>query len=107
MKTGAQLLAEVKERIKQVTPQEVLDMQKRGEKVTLLDVRDLHEGIEVRMLQRCLAGSESGRRVLTPPDGHHLAQSCGVLNCDRRKHPVSRGSEARHRFLQASFEPSS
>ena len=43
MKTGAQLLAEVKERIKQVTPQEVLDMQKRGEKVTLLDVRDLHE----------------------------------------------------------------
>jgi len=43
MKTGAQLLAEVKERIKQVTPQDVLDMQKRGEKVTLLDVRDLHE----------------------------------------------------------------
>ena len=43
MKTGAQLLAEVKTRVKQVTAQDVLDMQTRGEKITLLDVRDLHE----------------------------------------------------------------
>jgi rhodanese-related sulfurtransferase len=43
MKTAAQLLAECKARIKQVTVQDVLDMQQRGEHVTLLDVRDLHE----------------------------------------------------------------
>jgi rhodanese-related sulfurtransferase len=43
MKTGAQLIAEAKARIKEVSPQEVLDMQKRGEKITLLDVRDLQE----------------------------------------------------------------
>ena len=43
MKTGAQLLAEVKTRVKQVTAKDVLDMQTRGEKITLLDVRDLHE----------------------------------------------------------------
>jgi rhodanese-related sulfurtransferase len=43
MKTGAQLVAEAKARIKEVTPQEVLDMQKRGESITLLDVRDLQE----------------------------------------------------------------
>jgi rhodanese-related sulfurtransferase len=43
MKTGAQLVAEAKARIKEVTPHEVLDMQKRGEKITLLDVRDLQE----------------------------------------------------------------
>jgi rhodanese-related sulfurtransferase len=43
MKTGAQLLAECKARVKQVTVQEVLDRQSRGEKLTLLDVRDLNE----------------------------------------------------------------
>jgi len=43
MKTGADLLAEVKARVKQVTVQDVLDMQRRGERITLLDVRDLHE----------------------------------------------------------------
>ena len=43
MKTGAQLLAETKARVKQVTVQDVMDMQKRAEPITLLDVRDLHE----------------------------------------------------------------
>lgn len=43
MKTGAQLIAEAKGRIKEVTPQEVMDMQKRGDNITLLDVRDLQE----------------------------------------------------------------
>jgi len=43
MKTGAQLLAEARGRIKEVTPQEVMQMQARGEKITLLDVRDLQE----------------------------------------------------------------
>ncbi|HTI65715.1 MAG TPA: rhodanese-like domain-containing protein [Gemmatimonadaceae bacterium] len=43
MKTGAQLMAEAKARITEVTPEQVLEMQQRGEPVTLLDVRDLHE----------------------------------------------------------------
>jgi rhodanese-related sulfurtransferase len=43
MKTAADLIAEAKARIIEVTPQQVLDMQSRGEPVTLLDVRDLHE----------------------------------------------------------------
>jgi rhodanese-related sulfurtransferase len=43
MKTGAQLLAETKARVKQVSVQDVFDMQQRGERITLLDVRDLHE----------------------------------------------------------------
>jgi len=43
MKTGAQLAAEAKSRIKEVSVQHVFDMQKRGEPVTLLDVRDLNE----------------------------------------------------------------
>jgi rhodanese-related sulfurtransferase len=43
MKTAAELIAESRSRITEVTPQEVLDMQARGESITLLDVRDLHE----------------------------------------------------------------
>lgn len=43
MKTGAQLLAEVKARVKQVTVKDVFDMQQRGEPLTFLDVRDLNE----------------------------------------------------------------
>lgn len=43
MKTAAQLKAEALSRITEVTPQQVLDMQKNGEAITLLDVRDLHE----------------------------------------------------------------
>jgi rhodanese-related sulfurtransferase len=43
MKTGPQLIAEAKSRIKEVTVKDVMDMQGRGEKVTLLDVRDLNE----------------------------------------------------------------
>ena len=43
MKTGEQLMAEAKTRIKEQTPQQVLDRQRRGEAITFLDVRDLHE----------------------------------------------------------------
>ena len=43
MKTGAELMAEAKTRITEVTPEQVLGMQRRGERITLLDVRDLHE----------------------------------------------------------------
>ena len=43
MKTGAQLVAEAKARIKEVSAEEVMERQQRGEKITLLDVRDLQE----------------------------------------------------------------
>ena len=43
MKTGAELMAEAKTRITEVTPEQVLDMQQRGERIVLLDVRDLQE----------------------------------------------------------------
>ena len=43
MKTGEQLMAEAKTRITEVTPEQVLEMQRRGEPIALLDVRDLHE----------------------------------------------------------------
>ena len=43
MKTGEQLMAEAKTRIKEVTPQQVVDRQRSGEAITFLDVRDLHE----------------------------------------------------------------
>jgi rhodanese-related sulfurtransferase len=43
MKTGPQLIAEAKARIKEVTVAQVVDMQKSGQPLTLLDVRDLQE----------------------------------------------------------------
>jgi rhodanese-related sulfurtransferase len=43
MKTGRQLVDEAKARIRQVSVEEVMAMQQRGEKVTFLDVRDLQE----------------------------------------------------------------
>jgi rhodanese-related sulfurtransferase len=43
MKTAAELIAEAHARITEVTPQQVLEMQARGEAITLLDVRDLPE----------------------------------------------------------------
>jgi sulfur-carrier protein adenylyltransferase/sulfurtransferase len=43
MKTAAQLIAEAKARIKEVSAQDVISRQARGEDITLLDVRDLQE----------------------------------------------------------------
>lgn len=37
------MIAAAKNRIKEVSPREVMDMQRRGEQVTLLDVRDAQE----------------------------------------------------------------
>ena len=37
MKTGEQLMTEAKTRIKEVTPQQVLDRQRSGEAITFLD----------------------------------------------------------------------
>ena len=43
MKTGADLLAEARTRITEIPPEQVMEMQQRGESVTLLDVRDPQE----------------------------------------------------------------
>jgi sulfur-carrier protein adenylyltransferase/sulfurtransferase len=43
MKTAADMLAEARSRVTEVTPEQVREMQQRGEQITLLDVRDLHE----------------------------------------------------------------
>jgi len=43
MKTAAEMIAQAKAKIKEVTPQEVQAMKERGEDVTLLDCRDLQE----------------------------------------------------------------
>src|SRR5579884_1023411 len=43
MKSAADMIAAAKSRIKEVSPRDVMDMQRRGEPVTLLDVRDAQE----------------------------------------------------------------
>jgi rhodanese-related sulfurtransferase len=43
IKTAEQLIADAKAQIQEYTPIQVMEMQKRGDKVTLLDVRDLPE----------------------------------------------------------------
>ncbi len=43
MKTAAMLMAEAKTRITEVSAKDVLARQQRGDALTLLDVRDLHE----------------------------------------------------------------
>src|SRR5947209_3481688 len=43
MKTAAEMIAQAKSKIREVTPEEVMAMQQRGEHVTLLDCRDLPE----------------------------------------------------------------
>ena len=43
MKTAAELFAEAKQRITEVTPQQVREMRARGEDVALIDVREPNE----------------------------------------------------------------
>jgi sulfur-carrier protein adenylyltransferase/sulfurtransferase len=43
MKTYAQMMAEARTRIREVTAQQVLEMQQRGEPVVLVDVRESQE----------------------------------------------------------------
>jgi rhodanese-related sulfurtransferase len=43
IKTAEQVLRDAKAQIQEYTPSQVMDMQKRGEKFTLLDVRDPNE----------------------------------------------------------------
>jgi len=73
MKTGAQLLAESKARVKQVSVQDVFDMQQRGERLTLLDVRDLHEvnlGKIAGALHVSRGNLETKIEALIPRDAH-------------------------------------
>jgi rhodanese-related sulfurtransferase len=43
MKSGADLIADAKSRIREVSPRDVMDEQRRGARVVFLDVRDLQE----------------------------------------------------------------
>jgi len=43
MKTAFELIADAKARVTEVTPQQVMEMRRRGEPITVLDVRDLQE----------------------------------------------------------------
>jgi rhodanese-related sulfurtransferase len=43
MKTGRDLINEAKARVTEVTPEQVMEMQDRGEAIVLLDCRDLPE----------------------------------------------------------------
>jgi rhodanese-related sulfurtransferase len=43
MKSGADMLAEARARITEVSVEQVMDLQRRGERITLLDVRDPQE----------------------------------------------------------------
>lgn len=43
MKTYAELITEAKARVRQVTPEDVLDMRQRGETVVLVDIREIQE----------------------------------------------------------------
>ena|ERR1051325_7166175 len=73
MKTGTDLLNETKARITQVTPEEVKAMIDRGERVTLLDVRDPPE-VNVGRIPGCVAISrgniETKVEAIIPRDAH-------------------------------------
>ncbi|MGH7617564.1 MAG: rhodanese-like domain-containing protein [Gemmatimonadaceae bacterium] len=73
MKTAAQLLAETTARVKQVSVQDVFDMQQRGERLTLLDVRDLQE-VNLGMIPGAVHVSrgnlETKIEALIPRDAH-------------------------------------
>ena len=73
MKTAEQMLAEAKSRITEVTPEQVLQMQQRGEAVTLLDVRDAPE-VNVAKIPGTLHVSrgnlETKIEALIPRDAH-------------------------------------
>jgi rhodanese-related sulfurtransferase len=73
MKTAAELIAEAKARITEVTPEQVLDRQQRGEAITLLDVRDLHEvnlGKIPGTLHVSRGNLETKIEALIPRDAH-------------------------------------
>jgi rhodanese-related sulfurtransferase len=73
MKTGEMLKAEARARIKEVTAKDVLDMQAKHDRLTLLDVRDLHEvnlGKIPRALHISRGNLESKVEAVIPRDAH-------------------------------------
>lgn len=72
-KTGAELLADARARITEVTPEQVMDRQRRGERITLVDVRDPHE-VNVCKIPGAVAISrgnlESKIEAQVPRDAH-------------------------------------
>jgi rhodanese-related sulfurtransferase len=73
MKTGEMLKAEAKARIKEVSAKDVLDLQAKHERLTLLDVRDLHE-VNLGKIPRALhisRGNLEGKvEAIIPRDAH-------------------------------------
>jgi rhodanese-related sulfurtransferase len=73
MKTGVELLAEARARITEVSVEQVMDMQTRGEGITLVDVRDPHE-VNVCKIPAAVAISrgnlESKIEAQVPRDAH-------------------------------------
>lgn len=73
MKTAAEMIAAAQARITQVSAQDVLDMQQRGERLTLLDVRDLQEvnlGKIPGALHISRGNLETKVEALIPRDAH-------------------------------------
>jgi rhodanese-related sulfurtransferase len=73
MKTADQMLAETKNRITEVSPEQVMEMQQHGEAITLLDVRDPQE-VNVCKIPGTLHVSrgnlETKIEALVPRDAH-------------------------------------
>jgi len=73
MKTGAELLSEARTRITEVDAEQVMEMQRRGDRVVLLDVRDPHE-VNVCKIPGAVAISrgnlESKIEAQVPRDAH-------------------------------------
>src|SRR5947209_716007 len=73
MKTAAELIAAAKARIREVSVEDVMEMQQRGEPVTLLDVRDLQEvnlGKIPGALHISRGNLETKVEALIPRDSH-------------------------------------
>jgi rhodanese-related sulfurtransferase len=73
MKSGRDLLAEAKSRIKEVTPEQVIEAQQRGEKIVLLDCRD-HPEVNLGMIPDAVhitrGNIETKVEAIIPRDAH-------------------------------------
>jgi rhodanese-related sulfurtransferase len=82
MKTGEQLKAESKARIKEVTAKDVLGMQANNERLVLLDVRDLHE-VNLGKIPRAVhisRGNLEGKVEAAIPRDAHIVVYCASGN---------------------------
>ena len=97
IKTAEQVLSEAKAQIKEYTPAEVMEMQKRGEKFVLLSV-DLSGGDEVVHFQ-----SDNATQIVPSPDGRWVIYHSAATS-DLRKVPLE-GGESVHLTDQAAPLP--